>query len=62
MAGAASALNGFAQMLVAVGIGMWIGASFNHTPYPLVLTIFAASCAVALATLYISRTAALKPA
>jgi DHA1 family bicyclomycin/chloramphenicol resistance-like MFS transporter len=62
MAGAASALNGFAQMLVAVCIGMWIGASFNHTPYPLVLTIFAASCAVALATLYISRTAAFKPA
>jgi DHA1 family bicyclomycin/chloramphenicol resistance-like MFS transporter len=53
MAGAAAALNGFAQMMVAVAVGGWIGASFDHTPRPLALTIFAASCGVGLASLWL---------
>jgi MFS transporter, DHA1 family, multidrug resistance protein len=48
MAGAASALNGALQMGVAVGVGAWIGASFNNTPVPLALTVFTASIFVAL--------------
>ncbi len=49
MAGAASALNGFAQMAAAVIVGVWIGKSFNGTPLPLALTLFTASTVVAFA-------------
>jgi MFS transporter, DHA1 family, multidrug resistance protein len=55
MAGAASALNGFTQMLVAVGVGTWIGASFNNSPFPLALTICTSSLCVALTCGSISR-------
>jgi MFS transporter, DHA1 family, multidrug resistance protein len=48
MAGAASALNGFSQMAVAVLIGIVIGKSFNGTTLPLALTLFTMSVAVAL--------------
>lgn len=49
-AGAAAALLGFTMMLVATCIGIWIGASYNGTVYPLTLTICAcgfASAAIA---------------
>jgi MFS transporter, DHA1 family, multidrug resistance protein len=51
-AGAAAALLGCVMMLVATGIGAWIGASFDGTVYPLTLTIGAAS----LASLAIAHT------
>ena len=40
-AGAAAALLGFTMMFVATGVGIWIGASYNGTVYPLTLTICA---------------------
>ena len=40
-AGAASALLGFTMMVVATAVGIWIGASYNGTVYPLTLTICA---------------------
>lgn len=40
-AGAAAALLGFTMMLLATAIGIWIGASYNGTVYPLTLTICA---------------------
>jgi MFS transporter, DHA1 family, multidrug resistance protein len=52
MAGAASALNGALQMAVAVGVGAWMGASFNNTPVPLALTVFAASVCVAITAIW----------
>ncbi len=42
-AGAAAALMGFVQMLVAAGVGIWIGASYDGTVLPLTLTIAAGS-------------------
>ena len=51
-AGAAAALLGFTMMLVATAIGIWIGASYNATVYPLTLTI----CACALASAAIAFT------
>lgn len=48
-AGAAAALLGFIMMLVATVVGIWIGASYNGTVYPLTLTICA--CALASATI-----------
>jgi DHA1 family bicyclomycin/chloramphenicol resistance-like MFS transporter len=48
-AGAAAALLGFIMMLVATLVGIWIGASYNGTVYPLTLTICA--CALASATI-----------
>jgi MFS transporter, DHA1 family, multidrug resistance protein len=47
-AGAAAALLGFFMMLVAAGVGVWIGASYNGTVYPLTLTIAACSLLTAL--------------
>jgi DHA1 family bicyclomycin/chloramphenicol resistance-like MFS transporter len=48
-AGAAAALLGFVMMLVATLIGIWIGASYNATVYPLTLTI--CGCSLASATI-----------
>jgi DHA1 family bicyclomycin/chloramphenicol resistance-like MFS transporter len=42
-AGAAAALLGFLMMACAAAVGIWIGASFNGTVYPLTLTIAACS-------------------
>jgi MFS transporter, DHA1 family, multidrug resistance protein len=42
-AGAASALLGFLMMVCAAAIGIWIGASYDGTVYPLTLTIAACS-------------------
>jgi DHA1 family bicyclomycin/chloramphenicol resistance-like MFS transporter len=42
-AGAAAAAMGFMMMLVATCIGVWIGASYDGTVYPLTLTIGATS-------------------
>lgn len=55
MAGAASALNGFAQMAMATAVGAWMGASFNGTPLPLALSVFVASCGVAAACAALAR-------
>jgi MFS transporter, DHA1 family, multidrug resistance protein len=51
-AGAAAALLGFVMMLIAACIGIWIGASYNGTVYPLTLTI----CACGLASAAIAFT------
>ena len=51
-AGAAAALLGFVMMLVAACVGIWIGASYNGTVYPLTLTI----CACGLASAAIAFT------
>lgn len=51
-AGAAAALLGFTMMLVATCIGIWIGASYNGSVYPLTLTI----CACGLASAAIAFT------
>ncbi|MGH6612330.1 MAG: multidrug effflux MFS transporter [Burkholderiaceae bacterium] len=51
-AGAAAAMLGFTMMLVAAGIGIWIGVSYNATVYPLTLTI----CACGLASAAIAFT------
>jgi len=51
-AGAAAALLGFTMMVVATGIGIWIGASYNATVYPLTLTM----CACGLASAAIAFT------
>ncbi|HYM48106.1 MAG TPA: multidrug effflux MFS transporter [Burkholderiaceae bacterium] len=51
-AGAASALLGFVMMLVATCVGIWIGASYDGTVYPLTLTI----CACGLASAAIAFT------
>ena len=51
-AGAAAALLGFTMMLIAAGVGVWIGASYNGTVYPLTLTI----CACGLASAAIAFT------
>jgi len=51
-AGAAAALLGFVMMLVATFVGIWIGASYNATVYPLTLTI----CACGLASAAIAFT------
>jgi DHA1 family bicyclomycin/chloramphenicol resistance-like MFS transporter len=47
-AGAASAMLGVVMMLVAATLGLWIGASYDGTVYPLTLTIAACSLATAL--------------
>jgi DHA1 family bicyclomycin/chloramphenicol resistance-like MFS transporter len=46
-AGAAAALLGVTMMLIAAGVGAWIGASYDGTVYPLTLTIAACSLATA---------------
>jgi DHA1 family bicyclomycin/chloramphenicol resistance-like MFS transporter len=51
-AGAAAALLGFVMMLIAACVGIWIGASYNGTVYPLTLTI----CACGLASAAIAFT------
>ena len=51
-AGAAAALLGFTMMLIAAVVGIWIGASYNGTVYPLTLTI----CACGLASAAIAFT------
>jgi MFS transporter, DHA1 family, multidrug resistance protein len=51
-AGAAAALLGFVMMLIAACVGIWIGASYNSTVYPLTLTI----CACGLASAAIAFT------
>jgi DHA1 family bicyclomycin/chloramphenicol resistance-like MFS transporter len=45
-AGAAAGLFGFLLMVAASLIGLWIGASWNGTVYPLVLTVAAAAAVV----------------
>ena len=47
-AGAAAALMGFVMMLTAALVGLWIGASYDGTMFPLAFTICAASVASAL--------------
>jgi DHA1 family bicyclomycin/chloramphenicol resistance-like MFS transporter len=47
MAGAASALNGFGQMALAVIVGVWIGKSFDGTVMPLTIIMFIGSVLVA---------------
>ncbi len=47
-AGAAAALLGFFMMLCAAAVGIWIGASYNGTVYPLTLTIAACSALTCL--------------
>jgi DHA1 family bicyclomycin/chloramphenicol resistance-like MFS transporter len=47
-AGAASALNGFAIMVVAFGIGTWLSTHLDGTVYPLVLGVWFWSAAIAL--------------
>ena len=47
-AGAAAGLFGFLLMVAAALIGVWIGASWNATVYPLVLTVAAATVVVFL--------------
>jgi MFS transporter, DHA1 family, multidrug resistance protein len=47
-AGAAAALLGFLMMVAAAAVGVWIGASYDGTVYPLTLTI--AACSVVTAT------------
>ena len=51
-AGAAAALLGFTMMLIATGVGIWMGASYNGTVYPLTLTI----CVCGLASAAIAFT------
>lgn len=51
-AGAAAALMGFVMMVSAAAVGIWIGASYNGTVYPLALTI----CACALASFAVAAT------
>ncbi|MEP6609144.1 MAG: multidrug effflux MFS transporter [Burkholderiaceae bacterium] len=51
-AGAAASLLGFVMMLIAAGVGIWIGASYNGTVYPLTLTI----CACTLVSVTIAFT------
>jgi DHA1 family bicyclomycin/chloramphenicol resistance-like MFS transporter len=51
-AGAAAALMGCVMMVTAAAIGIWLGASYNGTVYPLTLTI----CACALASAGIAAT------
>ena len=48
-AGTAAALSGFAMMLTAFGIGLWLGRNLNGTVYPMTLGIGLASIGVALA-------------
>jgi DHA1 family bicyclomycin/chloramphenicol resistance-like MFS transporter len=50
-AGAAAGLFGFLQMIAAVLIGTWMGASGNGTVFPLVLTV-AACAGVVFAAVY----------
>ena len=47
-AGAAAALLGFCMMLCAAAVGIWIGASYNGTVYPLTLTVAACSALTSL--------------
>jgi DHA1 family bicyclomycin/chloramphenicol resistance-like MFS transporter len=48
-AGAAAGLFGFLLMVAAAAIGLWIGASWNGTVYPLVFTVAACALVVFLA-------------
>lgn len=48
-AGAASALNGFAMMLVAFGVGAWLGTRMDGTVFPLTNGIWFWSVVIALA-------------
>ena len=47
-AGAASALNGFGMMVVAFGIGAWLGQHMDGTIYPLTLGVWFWSACIAL--------------
>ena len=47
-AGAASALNGFAIMVVAFAIGSWLSTHLDGTVYPLALGVWFWSAAIAL--------------
>jgi DHA1 family bicyclomycin/chloramphenicol resistance-like MFS transporter len=46
-AGVATAAMGLAMMLVAAAVGQWLGASFNGTVYPLMLTMAASGIGTA---------------
>jgi DHA1 family bicyclomycin/chloramphenicol resistance-like MFS transporter len=54
-AGAASAVMGLVMMLVAAATGQWIGASFNGTVYPLMLTMAAGGISTAISTWLLVR-------
>jgi DHA1 family bicyclomycin/chloramphenicol resistance-like MFS transporter len=54
-AGAAAALLGFGMMLIAAGVGAWIGASYDGSVYPLTLTIAACALATALVAFTLVR-------
>ncbi len=55
-AGAAAALMGFVQMLVAACVGAWIGASYDGTVLPLTLTVCAGSiCTWLVAQVLVAR-------
>ncbi len=54
-AGAAAALSGFFSMMLAFGVGNWIGWSYDGTVLPLTLTIAFWSIAVAFAALVLVR-------
>jgi len=54
-AGAAAALLGFLMMACAAAVGVWIGASYDGTVYPLTLTIAACSIVTATATFTLVR-------
>ncbi|MDD0816887.1 multidrug effflux MFS transporter [Curvibacter sp. HBC28] len=47
-AGAASALNGFGMMLIAFGMGAWLGQHLDGTVFPLTLGIWFWSACIAL--------------
>lgn len=54
-AGAAAALLGFLMMACAAAVGVWIGASYDGTVYPLTLTIAACSFVTAMLALTLVR-------
>lgn len=49
MAGAASSLMGFAQMLVAAAVGFGVGRLFDGTPVPMAVAVCAMSWVILLA-------------
>jgi DHA1 family bicyclomycin/chloramphenicol resistance-like MFS transporter len=49
MAGAASAMLGFLQMLGAATMGVIVGQTYDGTPYPMTLAVLGATCCLTLA-------------
>jgi DHA1 family bicyclomycin/chloramphenicol resistance-like MFS transporter len=54
-AGAASAAMGLAMMLIAALVGQWLGASYNGTVYPLMLTMAASGLGAAISARLLVR-------